>query len=38
MKETERRKRFFQVALQLIHEKGFKAMTIPWRNSDHRDW
>jgi len=28
MKETERRKRFFQVALQLIHEKGFKAMTM----------
>lgn len=28
MKETERRKRFFNTALQLIHEKGFKAMTM----------
>ena len=28
MKETERRKRFFQTALQLIREGGFKAMTI----------
>ena len=28
MKETERRKRFFQTALLLIKEKGFKAMTM----------
>ncbi len=28
MKETDRRKRFFNTALQLIHEKGFKAMTM----------
>ena len=28
MKETERRKRFFTTALSLIHEKGFKAMTM----------
>lgn len=28
MKETERRKRFFQIALKLINEKGFKAMTM----------
>lgn len=28
MKETSRKKRFFQTALQLIHEKGFKAMTM----------
>ena len=28
MKETERRKRFFKTALQLIHEKGYKAMTM----------
>ncbi len=28
MKETERRKRFFQIALQLINKKGYKAMTM----------
>jgi len=28
MKETDRRKRFFQTALQLIKEKGFKAMSM----------
>ena len=28
MKETEKRKRFFNIALQLINEKGFKAMTM----------
>lgn len=28
MKETEKRKRFFQIALKLIAEKGFKAMTM----------
>lgn len=28
MKETERRKRFFKVALKLINEKGFKAMSM----------
>lgn len=28
MKETDRRKRFFQTALKLINEKGFKAMTM----------
>ena len=28
MKETERRKRFFRVALGLINRKGFKAMTM----------
>jgi len=28
MKETEKRKRFFRVALKLINEKGFKAMSM----------
>ena len=28
MKETERRKRFFLIALQLINKKGYKAMTM----------
>lgn len=28
MKETERRKRFFTTALELINEKGYKAMTM----------
>ena len=28
MKETEKRKRFFQIALKLIQQKGFKAMTM----------
>lgn len=28
MKETEKRKRFFKVALKLINEKGFKAMSM----------
>lgn len=28
MKETERRKRFFRVALGLINDKGFKAMSM----------
>jgi len=28
MKETEKRKRFFKIALQLLNEKGYKSMTM----------